>query len=250
MNKTLRLVLVLASLAAASVYAQPAGGPGPGPGGGQQMQPGGPGGPGMGGPGGGGRGMGGGGARGGGRGRGVGLQPPAAGRVSPHETISANIANRVVSITYGRPYSKAPNSEEIRKIWGTLVPWGQPYRLGADEATILVTPVDLVFGGSVTIPAGAHTLYMMPVENGPSQLVFSKNIGKWGIPVDTASDIAKVDLVKSELTPANTQLTLAFENVPPPAPAEGTPPGPVNPTVRLKIMWEATQYAVTFQVKQ
>jgi hypothetical protein len=195
----IRLLLISLSLATASLIAQPpAGGPPPG----------------------------GGGARGGmrGGGRGVGIQPSATGRVSPHETISANISNRVVSITYGRPYSKAPNSTEIRKVWGTLVPWGQPWRLGADEATLLVTPVDLVFGGSVTVPAGAYTLYMMPLENGPSQLVFSKNIGKWGIPVDTASDVAKVDLKKSDLTPANEQLTLTFESAPVTAPPAGGPP--------------------------
>ena len=58
------------------------------------------------------------------------------------------------------------------------MPWGQAWRLGADEATLLLTPVDLVFGGSVTLPAGAYTLYMMPVENGPSQLVFSRNVGR------------------------------------------------------------------------
>lgn len=218
-----KLLLISLSLATASLIAQPpSGGPPPG----------------------------GGGARGGmrGGGRGVGIQQGSATRTSPHETISANISNRVVSITYGRPFSKAPNSTEIRKVWGALVPWGQPWRLGADEATLLVTPVDLVFGGSVTVPAGAYTLYMLPAENGPSQLVFSKNIGKWGIPVDTASDVAKVELRKFDLTPPNEQLTLVFESAPvPPAPAGGPP---ANPTVTLKIMWEATQYLVDFAVKQ
>jgi hypothetical protein len=243
-----KLLLIALSLASASLLAQPpAGGPPPAPGGGQQMQPGGPGGGGRG-PGGPGGPGGAGAPRGGGRGRGVGIQQGSTGRVSPHETISANINNRVVSITYGRPYSKAPNSTEIRKIWGTLVPWGQAWRLGSDEATLLLTPVDLVFGGSVTVPAGAYTLYMMPVEAGPSQLVFSKNVGKWGIPVDTASDVAKVDLKKSDLTPANEQLTLAFESAPVAAPAAGG--APASPTVTLKIMWEATQYTVDFAVKQ
>jgi hypothetical protein len=220
MNKTSRLLLIALSLASASLFAQPPGG--------QPPAPGGPGG-----------------MRGGGRG--VGIQTGVSSRTSPHETISANINNRVVSITYGRPYSKAPKSTEIRKIWGTLVPWGQAWRLGADEATLLLTPVDLVLGGSVTVPAGAYTLYMMPVENGASQLVFSKNVGKWGIPVDTASDVAKVDLKKSALSPANDQLT-AVQSAPVAAPAAGA--APANPTVTLRIMWEATEYSVDFAVKQ
>jgi hypothetical protein len=238
MNHAIRFLLLAAALATSNLHAQPAPGMAPGPGG-QQMPMGGPGGPG--GPGGRGGMPPGGPMRGGGRG--VGIQTGSASRVSPHETISANIGGRVVSLTYGRPYSKAPNSTEIRKVWGALVPWGQPWRLGADEATLLLTPVDLVFGGNVTVPAGAYTLYMMPVENGASQLVFSKNVGKWGIPVDTASDLAKVDLKKAALSPANEQLTLGFESAPMEAGAAATP------AVTLKIMWEATQYSVDFSVK-
>ena len=230
--KSLQLLLFLATLAAVSASAQPAGGGTGQPGINPQLQPGQPGRPG--GP-----------ARGGGRGApargaGPGIQQGVVGRVSPHETISANINNRVISITYGRPYSKDPASSEIRKIWGTLVPWNAAWRLGADEATLLLTPVDLLFG-NVTIPAGSYTLYMMPMESGTSQLVFSKNVGKWGIPVDTATDIAKVDLRKSELNPPNQQLLLAFE-----AAATATP---ANPAVTLKIMWESTQYSADFTAK-
>ena len=116
------------------------------------------------------------------------------------------------------------------------------------SGTALKLNGNAVLGGSVTVPAGAYTLYMMPVENGASQLVFSKNVGKWGIPVDTASDVAKVDLKKSALSPANDQLTLAVQSAPVAAPAAGA--APANPTVTLRIMWEATEYSVDFAVKQ
>ena len=56
-------------------------------------------------------------------------------RISPHETISARIEGNRVTITYGRPYTKDPKTGEPRKIWGGLVPYGQPWRMGADEAT-------------------------------------------------------------------------------------------------------------------
>ena len=61
------------------------------------------------------------------------------GRVSPHETISAVIDGNRVTLTYGRPYTKDPRAGTPRKIWGGLVPYGQPWRMGADEATILLT---------------------------------------------------------------------------------------------------------------
>ena len=83
-------------------------------------------------------------------------------RVSPHETISARIGGgNLVTITYGRPYSKDPKTAAIRQIWGTLVPWDQAYRLGSDEATSLMTQVPLKFGDT-TIPAGVYTLYLVP----------------------------------------------------------------------------------------
>src|SRR5256885_122655 len=67
----------------------------------------------------------------------------AQNRVSPHETISAHIGNArsgpLVTITYGRPYAKNPRGGEVRKVWGTLGPWGKGWRLGSDEATILPT---------------------------------------------------------------------------------------------------------------
>jgi hypothetical protein len=61
-------------------------------------------------------------------------------RTSPHDVISSTFdgerfGNRVMLI-YGRPYSKDPRGEEIRTIWGGVVPWGERWRLGADEATL------------------------------------------------------------------------------------------------------------------
>ena len=84
--------------------------------------------------------------------------------VSPHETISAVIDGNRVTITYGRPYTTKPGTTEARKIWGGLVPYGQPWRMGADEATTLITQKAIEIGGK-TIPAGAYTLYMMPERN-------------------------------------------------------------------------------------
>src|SRR6516162_4322083 len=103
---------------------------------------------------------------------------------SPHETTSAVIDGNRVTITYGRPYTKSPKTGEVRKIWGGLVPYGQPWRMGADEATLLITQKPIELGGK-TIPAGAYTLYMVPNESGASQLAISTRLGGWGVPVDT-----------------------------------------------------------------
>jgi len=163
----------------------------------------------------------------------------STGGKSPHETTSAVIGERRtgnrVTVTYGRPYIKDPKTGEPRKIWGGLVPWGKADRLGADEATLLLTQKPLVFG-STTIPAGAHTLYIVPSETGPSKLAFSSNLGKWGVPVDETKDIARIDLEKSALDQPADQLTINVEN-------DAVSGGGV-----LKIKWENTQFTAPFSV--
>jgi hypothetical protein len=173
------------------------------------------------------------------------LAEPTAARVastggkSPHETTSAVIGDRRtgnrVTITYGRPYMKDPKTGEPRKIWGELVPWDKANRLGADEATLLLTQKPLVFG-TTTIPAGAHTLYIVPSETGASKLAFSSNLGKWGVPVDESKDTARIDLTKTKLDEPVEQLTITVEN-------DTASGGGV-----LKISWETTQFTAPFTV--
>src|SRR3954468_12567941 len=103
---------------------------------------------------------------------GIGENRPIPNRISPHEIISAHVGSRggpLMMIVYGRPYSKDPKSGEIRKIWGGLIKWDKADRLGADEATLLLTQQPMVFGDTV-IPAGAYTLYIVPSETGTSKL--------------------------------------------------------------------------------
>jgi len=152
-------------------------------------------------------------------------------RLSPHETISARFNGSLVTIVYGRPYTKSPKTHETRKIWGGLVKWDKADRLGADEATTLLTQKPLKFGDT-TIPAGTYTLYIIASEKGTSKLAFSSNIGKWGIPVDETHDVARVDLKKDTIENPVDQLTISIDK---------SDDGGV-----LKISWENTQFSAPF----
>ena len=157
-------------------------------------------------------------------------------RVSPHETTSTVIDGNRVTITYGRPFTKDPKSGEMRKIWGGLVPYGKAWRLGADEATTLITQQPIAFGDT-TVPAGAYTLYMVPAEDGSSKLAISKKIGQWGVGVDEKNDLARVDLKKSTLDTPVHQLAISVEK---------------NPSGGgvIKIKWEDTEYSADFTTKK
>ena len=153
-------------------------------------------------------------------------------RVSPHETVNGRIDGSIVTVTYGRPYTKDPKTGEPRKIWGGLVPYGKEWRLGADEATTLITQKPLVFGDT-TVPAGAYTLYMLPEEDGPSKLIINKQLGQWGTVYDEKQDLARIDLKKETLDTPVDQLTIAV----------------ARPGV-LKISWENTQYSAPFTIQK
>ena len=155
---------------------------------------------------------------------------------SPHETTSAVIDGNRVTVTYGRPFTNNPKTGEPRKIWGGLVPYGKAWRMGADEATLLVTQQPLVIG-ETTVPAGAYTLYMVPEESGASKLAISKTIGQWGVPVNEKNDLARVDLTKEATDKAVDQFTMAV--------AKNPSGGGV-----LKMSWENTQFSVAFTVKK
>lgn len=158
---------------------------------------------------------------------------------SPHETTSTVIGDRRtgcrVTITYGRPFTKDPRSGEDRKIWGGLVPYGKAWRLGADEATTLITQQPLAFGDT-TIPAGAYTLYLVPDETGASKLAFSSKLGGWGIPVDESHDVARIELKKETLEKAVDQFTISL--------------GKDETGGVIKLSWETTQFSAPFTVKK
>jgi hypothetical protein len=160
-------------------------------------------------------------------------------RLSPHETISGVIDGNRVTVVYGRPYTKSPKTGEVRKIWGTLVPYGQVWRTGADEATLLITQKPIVFG-ETTIPAGAYTLRTLPAEDGSAKLIINKQIGQWGVgnnSYDEKEDLARVDLKKDAVDAPVDQFTMAVEK---------------NPSGGglLKMTWENTQYSAPFTVQK
>jgi hypothetical protein len=156
-------------------------------------------------------------------------------RVSPHETVSADIDGSAVTIVYGRPYTKDPKTGAPRKIWGELVPFGKVWRTGADEATLLTTKGSLDIGGT-TVPAGTYSLYTLPEASG-AKLIVNKQTGQWGTKYDEKQDLARIEMKKEAVDKPADQFTIAIEK----NPAGGG---------ILKLTWENTQYSVALKAKQ
>jgi Protein of unknown function (DUF2911) len=155
-------------------------------------------------------------------------------RRSPHETTSQRLAEghgpTLVTLIYGRPYTKDPKTGEPRKIWGGLVPWNESYRLGADEATTLITQQAITIG-TANVPAGTYTLYAVPSEKGATLLGISTRVGQWGEPVDDTHDLARVEMKREALDTPVDQLTIVLDK----DPAGGAV---------LRVKWENTMFSV------
>ena len=167
------------------------------------------------------------------------IAPPAAPRVriSPHKVISLKVDGNRVTIIYGRPYSKDPKSGVIRKIWGTLVPYGKVWRTGSDEATTLISQQAIDLGGT-TIPAGTYTLFTEPAADGTAKLLVNKQVGQWGAdPYEAKQEFARIDLKKDTLATQLDQFVMALEK------------DPTGGSV-LKLAWENTQFSVNYTVKK
>jgi hypothetical protein len=140
-----------------------------------------------------------------------------------------------VVIYYSRPNIVLKGQK--RTIWGGLVPWGQVWRMGANEATLMVTPVDLVIG-EVAVPAGVYSLYMLPVENGDSKLIINKMVGQIGTTYDEKQDLGRVTMQRDKLASNVDQLIVAL------VPQQG------GGGAMLKVAWEGLQYSVGMKVKR
>ena len=113
-------------------------------------------------------------------------------------------AGKTVTIDYSSPRAKG------RKIFGGLVPYGQVWRAGANEATSFVTTGDITVGGTA-VPAGKYTIFTVPGEN-KWALVISKKTGEWGTAYPGPdNDLARIDMKVSKTSTPVENFTIAFD---------------------------------------
>lgn len=124
---------------------------------------------------------------------------------SPHVKTDWTIDGANISVTYGRPSLKGRAPAEV-------MPPGQPWRTGADEATTLVTDKALTFG-ALKVPAGTYTLYTLPGEK-EWQLIVSKKTGQWGVPYPEGADLGRSGMRLGKTAAPVEQLTISIDDTP------------------------------------
>lgn len=150
-----------------------------------------------------------------------------AGRMSPRDTVKAQIGAAAVEVVYSRPLKRG------RDIWGNVVKWGEPWRTGADAATGFTTTADLVFG-NIVIPAGKYTLWSLPNATG-TKLIINSQTGQWGTQYDPARDVVRLDMTQSIVAQPLDQFTISVL--------------PSGAGALLKLAWDNREYSVPFRAR-
>ncbi|SFS96733.1 Protein of unknown function [Mucilaginibacter polytrichastri] len=148
-----------------------------------------------------------------------GLKMPQA---SSGQTITQEFGLGSITLTYSRPNVKG------RKIFGegTLQPYGEVWRTGANQATVIKFADDVTIEGN-KVPAGEYSLFSIPGKN-EWTIILNKTAKQWGAYQYKQAD----DVVRFTVKPVNVKdlvetFTMQFTNVKP-------------TTCDLTFMWEHT----------
>jgi hypothetical protein len=149
-------------------------------------------------------------------------------QLSPRDTIRTSIGGANFTITYSRPMKRG------RVIFGgEIVPWGEVWRTGANEATHFHTDKDLAIGGT-PVPAGTYTLWTIPRPEGWT-LIINKQTGQWGTIYDPAQDLTRIEMQDEAPATLEEQFTISLE--------------PKEPGAVLRLRWDDREAWVPIEIK-
>lgn len=146
---------------------------------------------------------------------------------SPKARVEQRVGLTDFSVDYSSPGVKN------RVIFGQLVPFGRPWRAGANAATKLTSSSDFVFGGKA-VAAGSYALYAIP---GKAEWTIALNTSTeaWGNDgFDTKKDVARITVKPVAIAPRE-RLAFVFSNT-------------SDDATRLDLEWEKVRIPVPIGV--
>lgn len=119
---------------------------------------------------------------------------------------------------------------------GALQPYGQYWRVGANEATTFETATNLLINGK-ELKAGKYALYAIPGAANWT-IAFNSNWDRWGATAPAVeTDVLRTEVPVGVATPPKESLEIAFSD----PDAAGS--------VRMDLRWDKTQVSVPLQKK-
>jgi hypothetical protein len=154
-------------------------------------------------------------------------QDPKNFRPSPTALAAIRYKDSYIKITYCQPHKRG------RKIFGGLVPYGEVWRTGANEATEITLTRDLFINGTL-LNAGTYSLFTIP-EKDTWTIIINKDVGLWGsynynAKLDQMRFIIPVQIISSEVVEA---FTIKFDQR--------------NNVADLLLLWDKTKISIPIQ---
>ncbi len=158
---------------------------------------------------------------------------PVKGRQSPLDSLTFTAGGKRVKVCYGRPSARGRTM-----IGGQGVPYGKLWRTGANEPTVIFTPVSLEIAG-VTVEPGKYSLYTVPGEK-EWEVIVNRSTSQWGHENSytdevRAQEVGRGKATAEKLTAPVETFTITAE------PASGD-------IQRLVLTWEKTKVAIPVKV--
>lgn len=114
-------------------------------------------------------------------------------RPSPLAIAACRYKDAYFKITYSQPHKLG------RAVFGTLVPYGQVWRTGANEATEILATRDMKINGT-DIKAGTYSVFSIP-EKDAWTIIINADVGQWGAyNYNPKTDILRFEVPVTTLT--------------------------------------------------
>lgn len=125
---------------------------------------------------------------------------------SPTTTVQQTFSTSYIGIEYSRP------STNGRAIFGSLVPYGNVWRTGANSASKISFGEDVALNG-IPVPAGSYSLYTIPGEK-VWTIILNKNTGNWGTSgFDKKDDVAEFKVPVQVTSDKTETFTISVDNI-------------------------------------
>lgn len=144
-------------------------------------------------------------------------------RLSPLAAVSTRYKNTYMKITYGQPHKKG------REIFGGLVPFGEVWRTGANEATELTITKDVFLNG-VLLKAGTYSIFSVP-DKIKWTIIINNELGLWGsYNYNQKLDVMRFDVPVQNLDEVYEPFTIRIDQN--------------NDKAELSMMWDRTKVSI------
>ena len=131
-------------------------------------------------------------------------------RPSPMGMARTHVGDAYVRVIYSRPYLRERDNIFGTKDSGALVPFGEVWRTGANEATEITVTEDVTIGGQ-RLPAGTYSVFTTPGAD-KWQIHFNSRLGLSGTGIFADGKFTPIDLPASNVLTVEAPVTQLSED--------------------------------------